>query len=333
MPVRIRWRGLELPVQVKANAETLTDRYGEFIVEPFERGYGHTVGNGLRRVLLSSLEGAAIVAVNVEGVPQEFSAMQGVLEDGAEIMLNLKEVVLRVHPDEERTLAIDVNKKGNVTAGDINPGPDVEIINRDHKIATLTEKTHFACELTVRKGRGYMPAEEHSGLPKTIGLIALDAAFSPVQRVSYSISETRVGRLTNYDRLALQIWTNGAVSPEMALVEASKILRKHLNPFVEYFESGRLLPQEQPEPLAPVKDLARPQVTESTLSMPVKALDLSIRALNCLSSEGIKTMSQLLQKREEELLAIRNFGKITLDEIRERLSEHGLEVGLLAPEE
>jgi len=333
MPVRIRWRGLELPVQVLADPATLTEQYGEFVAEPFERGYGHTVGNSLRRVLLSSLEGSAIVAVRIEGVRQEFSSIPGVLEDVVEIVMNLKEVVLRMHPDEERVLKIDVTQKGEVTAGDITPDPDIEVINPGHKIATLTEKARFACELTVRKGRGYVPAEEHEHLPREVGVIPIDSAFSPVRRVSYGISETRVGRRINYDRLTLRIWTSGAVSPEMALVEAAKILRKHINPFVEYFEVGRLLPQEQPKPLAPVKEPGRAQVTQSTLSLPVKALSLSIRALNCLSSEGIKTMDQLLQKSEEELLAIRNFGKVTLDEIREKLEEHGLEIGLLAPEE
>ena len=333
MAARIRWRGLELPVQVRASRETLTARYGEFLAEPFERGYGHTIGNSLRRVLLSSLEGAAIVAVSIEGVQQEFSALPGVQEDVAEILLNLKELVLRLHPDEEHTVKIDVTKKGDLTAGDIIPDPDVDVVDPAHKIATLTEETRFACELIVRKGRGYVPAEEHEDLPRTIGLILLDAAFSPVQRVSYSVSDTRVGRRTNYDCLTLQIWTDGSVSPEMALVEASKIVRKHINPFVEYFELGRMLPQEQPEPLAPVKSDGPPQVAESMLSMPVKGLDLSIRALNCLSTEGVKTVGQLLEKREEEILAIRNFGTVTLDEIRERLAEHGLELALLAPDD
>ena len=333
MPVRVRWRGLELPLQVKTIRETLTDRCGEFVAEPFERGYGHTIGNSLRRVLLCSLEGAAVVAVRIDGAQQEFSAIDGIKEDVAEIVLNVKELVLRSHPDGEQVLKLEANKAGDVTAADIVPDPDVEIINPGHKIATLTDDVDFACEMTVRKGRGYVPAEEHVGLPRTIGLIPVDALFSPVQRVAYHVENTRVGRKTNYDRLILKIWTNGAVDPEMALVEASKILRKHLNPFVEYFEVGRLLPQEEPEPLAPVKEFARPQVTESTLSMPVKALDFGRRALNCLDSEGIKTVGQLLERTEEDLIAMRNFGKRTLEEIRNKLAEHGLEIGILAPEE
>lgn len=333
MPVRVRWRGLELPLQVKPIQATLTDRYGEFVTEPFERGYGHTVGNSLRRVLLSSLEGAAVVAARVERAQQEFSALDGVKEDVAEIMLNIKELVLKLHSDAEHTLRLEAHKAGDLRAGDITPDAEVEIVNTDHKIATLTSDVDFVCEMTARRGRGYVPAEEHEELPRTIGIVPVDALFSPVQRVAYHVEDTRVGRKTNYDRLVLQIWTSGAVDPESALVEAAKILRKHLNPFVEYFEVGRLLPQEEPEPLAAVQELVRPQVTESMLSMPAKALDLSIRALNCLDAEGIKTVGQLLERTEEQLLSIRNFGKVTLDEIRNKLSEHDLEIAILAPEE
>jgi len=324
---------LELPVQVRVDQETLTDRYGEFTAEPFERGYGHTIGNGLRRVLLSSLEGAAVVAVKIDGARQEFDALKGVREDVAEIILNTKELVLKLYPDAERVIRLEAHKAGVVTAGDITPDPDIEIVNADHTIATLTDDVDFVCEMTARKGRGYLPAEEHEKLPPTIGLIPLDAMFSPVQRVAYRVEDTRVGRRTNYDRLIMQVWTNGAVTPEMALVEASRILRKHINPFVEYSEAGRLLPHEQPEPLAPGKDAARPEIAESMLSMPIKALELSIRALNCLDSQGIKTVGQLLEYSEQELLSIRSFGNVTLDEVRDNLAEHGLEVGLLAPEQ
>lgn len=330
MPVRARWRGLELPVQVTVDHETLTDNYGEFFIEPFERGFGHTVANSLRRVLLSSLEGAAIVAIKIEGVRQEFSAIDGVKEDVTEIVLNVKEVVLKVHPDGERVLKLNATGPGKVTAGDIEKDPDVEIVDPGHLIATLTDKVDFSCEFTVRKGRGYMPADEHEDLPSTIGLIPVDSLFSPVQRVAYTVQDTRVGRKTNYDRLALQIWTNGTVSPEMALVEGAKILRKHLNPFVQYFEVGRLVPQEEPTPLASVGELGKPQVTESMLSMPLKGLNLSVRALHCLEGDGMKTVGQLLEHSEEDLLAIRSLGDVTIDELRERLAEHSLEIGLLA---
>ena len=331
MPVRVRWRGLELPVRVKANEQTLTDRYGEFLVEPFERGFGHTVGSSLRRVLLSSLEGAAIVSARIHGVQQEFSSIKGVKEDVAEVMLNIKQIVVKLHPDAEKTLHIEVKKTGDVTAGDIEPDADVEIVNPGHKICTLTDKVEFKCTMMARKGRGYVPADELD-LPREIGLVPIDALFSPVQRVAYRVEDTRVGRKTNYDRLVLQIWTNGSVEPEMALVEASKILRKHLNPFVEYFEMGRLVPQEELVALAPVQEKARPQVPESVLSMPVKALELSQRAQNCMDSKGIKTLGELLHLTETELLEIRNFGRITLQEIQEKLAAQGLNVGMLAPE-
>jgi DNA-directed RNA polymerase subunit alpha len=331
MPVRVRWRGLELPVQVRVNKDTLTDCYGEFVVEPFERGLGHTVGNSIRRVLLSSLEGSAVVAVRIEGVQQEFSAIKGVKEDVAEVVLNLKELVVRLHPDAERAIRLEAHARGDVTGANIVPDPEVDIINPEHKIATLTDDVDFICEMTVRKGRGYVPEEELEGLPRVVGLIPMDALFSPVRRVAYRVEDTRVGRRTNYDRLILQVWTSGALSPEIALVEGSKILRKHLNPFVEYFEVGRLLPQEQPELLAQAATaLAKPQIAESILSRPIKALNFSMRALNCLSSENVKTVGQLLQRSEEDLLNIRNFGEVTLQEIKDKLTEHGLEVGLLA---
>ncbi|MFP4027072.1 MAG: DNA-directed RNA polymerase subunit alpha [Candidatus Brocadiia bacterium] len=333
MPVRVRWRGLELPVQVETNEESLSDTYGEFVVEPFERGFGHTIGNSLRRVLLSSLEGAAVVAVRIDGVQQEFTAMEGVREDVAEIILNIKELVLTLHPDEERTVKVEKEGEGPVTAGDIEDTADLEAANPDQLIATLTDDVKFSAELTIRKGRGYVPAEEHENLPETIGTIPIDALFSPVQRVAYDVANTRVGQRTNYDCLTIQIWTDGSVGPEMALVEGSKILRKYLNPFVQYFEIGQLLPQEEPHPLAPVEESEQPQVTESTLSMPLKALDLNARALNCLEGEGIKTVGELLEKTKNELLNIRNFGQVTLDELHEQLEKEGLEIGLLAPEE
>ncbi len=329
MAVRVRWRGLELPYQVTVDRETLTSTYGEFVAEPFERGFGHTVGNSLRRVLLSSIEGAAVVAVRLDGVQQEFSAIEGVLEDVPEVVLNVKEVVLRVHPDEKKELRLEAHGKGVVTAGDIEPDPDIEVVNPDHVIATLTNDADFGCTMTVRKGRGYVPAEELE-LPKTLGLIPVDALFSPVRRVSYRVEDTRVGRRTNYDRLILQVETNGAVSPEMALVEAGKILRKHLNPFVQYFELSRQLPQEAPEPIPEVKHLEEPEVPESKLSMPISALDLSSRAAHCLEGEGVKTVGGLLRMSEEDLLAVKNLGSVTLQEIAEKLAEQGLEVGQLA---
>jgi DNA-directed RNA polymerase subunit alpha len=332
MAMRVRWRGLELPVQVRVNRETLTETYGEFTAEPFERGFGQSIGNSLRRVLLSSIEGSAVVAVKVKGARQELSTIPGVLEDVPEIVLNVKELVLRLHPDEQKLLHVEVHKEGAVTAADIQPDPDVDVVNPSQHIATLTVETDFGCEMTIRKGRGYVPSEEHEDLPREIGVIPVDGLFSPVRRVNYRVEDTRVGRKTDYDRLILQRYTNGVVGPEMALVEASKILRKHLNPFVEYFELGRQLPQEEPEPIPPIKHLRTAEVPESKLSMPIAALALSARASHCLEAEGIKTVRDLLVKSEKDLLEMRNFGRVTLQEVAEKLAEHGLEVGMLAPQ-
>ncbi len=333
MAMRVRWRGLELPVQVRVDRETLTDSYGEFVAEPFERGFGHSVGNSLRRVLLSSIEGSAVVAVKIDGVQQELSAIDGVLEDVPEIILNIKELLLRIHPDEGKTLRVAAHRKGAVTAGDIEPDPDVDIVKPDQLIATLTAKTDFVCDMTVRNGRGYVPSEEHEDLPTEIGVVPVDALFSPVRRVSYRVEDTRVGRKTNYDRLIMQIHTSGVVTPEMALVEASKILRKHLNPFVEYFELGRQLPQEEPEPIPEIKHLERPQVPTSKLSMPISALELGARASHCLQTAGVKTVEDLLGRAEKDLLELRNFGRVTLKQLASKLAEHGLEIGLLAKQE
>ncbi len=333
MSVRVRWRGLELPVQVRVDRESYGDRFGEFHVEPFERGFGHTVGNSLRRVLLSSLEGAAVVAVSIDGAQQEFSALEGVYEDVSEIILNLKRLVLRSHSDSEVSLKIYKKGKGEVTGADIEKNPDVEVVNPEHLIATVTgDDVEFSCKLIVRRGRGYQTDGEHSDLPPEVGLIPVDALYSPVQRVAYDVVETRVGRKTNYDRLQLRVWTDGSVEPEMALVEASKILRKHLNPFVEYFETGHYIPQEQPRPLAPVEQLEKPKVPQATISMPIDAMRLGTRLLKTLKGEGVESVGDLLAKSESELKDIRNLGDASLKEISEKLEEQGLEIGLLAEE-
>lgn len=333
MAMRVRWRGLELPVQVKVDRETLTGTYGKFTAEPFERGFGHSIGNSLRRVLLSSIEGAAVVAVKIEGVQQELAAIEGIVEDVPEIVLNIKELVLRMHPDEEKQLRVEAHEAGAVTAGDIESDPDVDIVRPEQEICTLAEDVDFVCDMTVRKGRGYVPSEELENLPTEIGVIPVDALFSPIRRVSYRVEDTRVGRKTNYDRLIMEVHTNGIVDPEMGLVEASKIMRKHLNPFVEYFELGRQLPQEEPEPLGEPQRLGEPEIPESKLSMPISALGLSTRAQHCLESEGIHTVEELLKKTEDELLSVRNFGSVSLEEVQDALSEEGLELALLVPAE
>jgi len=284
-------------------------------------------------VLLSSIEGSAPVAVKFDGVQQELSAMEGVLEDVPEIVLNIKELVIRLHPDEQKVLRIDAEGPGMVTAEHIEPDPDVDIVDPAQIIANLTDKVGFGCDIIVRKGRGYMPSEEHEGLPLDIGLIPVDGLFSPVRRVNYRVEDTRVGRRTNYDRLVIQIYTNGVVTPDMVLVEASKILRKHLNPFVDYYELGRQLPHEAPEPIAELPPLGKTEIPESKLSMPISVLDLNARAAHCLEGAGIKTIRDLLARAEDDLLAMRNFGRITLVEVSEKLAEHGLETGMLVPSE
>ena len=273
------------------------------------------------------------MAVKIEGVQQELSAVEGVLEDVPEIVLNIKGLVLRLHPDEEKHLRVTAHGPGPVTAANIEPDPDVDVVRPDQLICTLTKNADFTCDMVVRKGRGYVPFEELEGLPTEIGTIPVDALFSPVQRVSYRVEDTRVGRKTNYDRLTLQIYTNGIIGPEMALVEASKIMRKHLNPFAEVLRTRPPAPAGGAQPLTEMKHLGEAEIPESKLSMPLSALGLTTRAAHCLESEGIHTVKELLQKSEKELLSMRNFGQVSLEEVVEELHKHGLEVGLLAPAE
>ncbi|MEM7315725.1 MAG: DNA-directed RNA polymerase subunit alpha, partial [Planctomycetota bacterium] len=236
--MHIRWRGLELPNIVNCDADSLTASHGVFTAEPFERGFGATIGNSLRRILLSSLEGSAITQIKIRGAQHEFSTTPGLLEDATDIVLNVKSLIVKKYTDETRVITIEKNTQGPITGADVMTDADVEVINKDHVIATLTEDVPFFMEMVVENGRGYIPASEHSSSDHEVGVIPIDAVYSPVVRVRYDIEETRVGQKTNYDKLTLEIWTNGSIGPQMALVEASKILRKHLNPFVQYQELG-----------------------------------------------------------------------------------------------
>jgi len=304
-----------------------TDSYGRFIAEPFERGYGVTVGNSLRRVLLSSLEGAAVIAFKIEGVHHEFSSLEGLFEDVTDVALNLKQLLVRVHSDEMKILKIDVNQRGELTAGNIEADHEVEIVNPDLHIATLTGDVPFRMEMEVKKGRGYVTAEENQQESEVIGRIPVDASFSPVRRVRYRTEDTRVGQRTNYDRLILEVWTDGTLTPEMALTEASKILRKHLDPFVQYFELGHEL--QLGDPLE--REAAEmPSLGEPSLNLEISISDLNIpaRALNCLSAESVRTLGDLIGKTEEELLALKNFGKASLDEVKLELGKRGLALGM-----
>src|SRR6188508_2803256 len=236
--MRIRWRGLELPSRLIPDVDTATSTYCRFVAEPFERGFGVTIGNGLRRVLLSSLEGSSVTQIKIRGAQHEFTTIPGVLEDVTDIVLNVKSLVVKNHSDSTRVITVEKNTTGVVTGSDVQVDSDVEIINKNHVIATLTDNVPFMMEMVVENGRGYIPSTEHSAGEHEIGIIPIDAVYSPVTRVRYEIEETRVGQKTNYDRLNLEIWTNGSIHPEMAVVEAAKILRKHLNPFVQYVELG-----------------------------------------------------------------------------------------------
>jgi DNA-directed RNA polymerase subunit alpha len=232
--MHIRWRGLELPSVVNCDAATLTSTYGKFTAEPFERGFGATIGNSLRRILLSSLEGSAVTQIKIRGAQHEFTTIAGVYEDVTDIVLNVKSLVVKKHTPETRVITVEKSVAGPITGADVQTDADVEVINKGLVIATLTDNVPFFMEMVVENGRGYVPATEHSTTEHEIGVIPIDAVYSPVTRVRYEVEETRVGQKTNYDKLDIEIWTNGSIGPEMALVEAAKILRKHLNPFVQY---------------------------------------------------------------------------------------------------
>ena len=328
--MRIRWRGLELPSRVVPDQETLTDTYGLFIAEPFERGFGTTIGNSLRRILLSSLEGSAITEARIRGVQHEFTTIPGVVEDVTDICLNFKSLIVDNQNPTTRTIRIEKESAGVVTGGDVETDGQVEVINTDLVLATLTDNVPFHVELTVENGRGYMPADDRGELEPEIGVIPLDATFSPVIRVRYKIEETRVGQRTNYDRLLLEIWTNGVVTPEMALIEAAKILRKHLNPFITYREPGpEVSPDNALQGMAELIGYGPVDLElEETLNKSLAELNLSVRATNCLESEGITTVRDLVGRSEDALLTVRNFGETTLVEVRERLETLGLRMGM-----
>jgi len=325
--MRIRWRGLELPSQVSCDGSTLTATYGKFIAEPFERGFGATIGNSLRRILLSSLEGSAVTQIKLHGAQHEFSTLPGVVEDVTDIILNVKALVVKNHSDQTRVIRIEKNTAGAITGADVQTDEQVEVINKDHLIGTLTSDELFVLEMVVENGRGYVPSTEHTPQAQEIGIIPIDAAYSPAVRVRYEVEETRVGQKTNYDKLTMEIWTNGSVHPEMALVEAAKILRKHLNPFVQYNELGPMVHNTT----SAVGGSGLDQALEAKLSMSLAELDLSVRATNCLESENIVTVRDLVCCPEDQLLEVRNFGETTLTEVREKLSDIGLALGMRLP--
>jgi DNA-directed RNA polymerase subunit alpha len=331
--MRVTWRGLELPTRVERDTAVSTDKYSRFLIEPFERGFGTTIGNSLRRVLLSSLEGSAVTSIKIAGVNHEFTSINGVMEDTTDIVLNVKNLVIRLQGHGPKTMKVSANKAGAVTAADIVADPSIEIINKDLVLATLTSNVNFEIEMVVETGRGYISAFERIAatdrFDQEIGRILIDAIYSPVVRVRYTTENTRVGQRTNYDRLILEVWTNGTVTPEMALVEAAKILRKHINPLVQYFEIG-----EQIVTVPVTEEMDKDAVDEELvkkLSLPIQELELSVRANNCLESAKIETVGQLVQMTDADLLKIRSFGKTSLREIKRKITDIGLSLGMKVP--
>ena len=329
--MRTRWRGLELPTQVVCDKKVSTDTYARLTIEPFERGFGITVGNSLRRVLLSSLEGAAVTKIRIAGANHEFMSLPGVLEDVTDIILNIKNLVVRIDGEGEKTMRLIRKGPGEVFATDIQADPAVTILNEGQLLATLTEDVELAIDFWVNTGRGYRTAEENQDPNDELGIITVDSVFSPVTRVRYKTEETRVGQKTNYDRLILEIWTKGTVRPEDACVEAAKILRKHLNPFVQYHELG----EETVSPeMAAIEGFgessAMDQGLQERLDMPISQLDLSVRASNCLEAAKIETLGDLVRMNETDLLKLRSFGRTCLREVKRKLADHGLSLGILS---
>jgi DNA-directed RNA polymerase subunit alpha len=320
MPVRLG--RFEMPKSLIKEEGTRTDVYAKFIAEPFEAGYGHTVGNSLRRVLLSSLEGAAITAVKIQGAAHEFQILPNVVEDVTDIILNLKKVKFKAHDHEIRNLILSVNKEGDVTAGDIQDSAQCEVINKDFVICTLDKKIKFDMELEVRVGRGFATGDENKTPDQPIGVISIDSIFSPVTRVKYAVEATRVGQRTDYDKLILEIWTDGRITPEESLVQASSILKRHFEPFYGYDENAVEFAEEQPQ------QSQENQKLKKLLNMSVNEIELSVRAANCLNNANITTVGQLAQKSEGEMLKYRNFGKKSLNEIKDKLVQLGLSLGM-----
>jgi len=311
-----------MPKTLVKEESTATETHATFVAEPFEAGYGHTLGNSLRRVLLSSLEGAAITSVKIEGAPHEFTSLPGVVEDVVDIILNLKKVKFKAHDHEVRNLKLAVNKEGAVRAGDIDSTAQCEVLNPEQLICTLDKKMKFEAELEIKVGRGFATGDENKRADQPIGVIAIDAIFSPVTRVKYAVENTRVGQRTDYDKVILEIWTDGRITPDDALLQSSAILRHHLDVFVGFNDEAVEFdetPQEVSQENTRMKKL---------LNMSVNEIELSVRAANCLNNANITSVGQLAMKSEAEMLKYRNFGKKSLNEIKDKLQQLGLGLGM-----
>jgi len=322
--MRIRWRGFELPTRVEKTDGSGLANYAKFHAEPFERGFATTIGNSLRRVLLSSIQGAAVRSIRVQGANNEFTSLDGVMEDVTHIILNIKRLRLRLHSDENVVIRLEKNATGPVLAGDITPHQYVEIINPELVIANLTKDIRFVLEMDVGSGRGFIPADAQRIDGSPIGTIAVDSIYSPVQRVAFNIQSCRLGKRTDYEALNIEIWTDGSITPELALVEATNILRKHLNPFVKYFEIGRELDAGSASDMVIEGDGER----TALLNKQISAIDLSVRTENALRAANVKLIADLVVMDETEVAAIRNLGKIATKELKKKLADRGLSFGM-----
>jgi DNA-directed RNA polymerase subunit alpha len=318
----VKLRNFEMPRKLICEESTFTPTYGKFIAEPFERGYGMTIGNSLRRVLISSIEGTAVTSVKIGGASHEFATIKGIVEDTPQVILNIKKLVLKSHFKKPKPMFLKVLKKGDVKAKDLKVDETVQILSPNLHIATLTKKTKLEMELEVSRGRGYVPAEKNKKENQPIGVIPIDSVFSPVKRVNFTVENTRVGQITDYDRLILEVWTNGSIDPKEAMLYASNILQRHLDIFVEF---GQL-----PEEITEEEESKEEKEVVEKLNMPITELELSVRSSNCLREAKIKTIGDLVKKPETEMLKYRNFGKKSLSEINKILSEMGLRLGMYA---
>jgi DNA-directed RNA polymerase subunit alpha len=315
------WKGFQRPKRLEYEHDTLTDRFGRFYAQPFERGFGTTIGNSLRRVLLSSIEGAAITAVKIEGVLHEFSPIPGVVEDAIDIILNLKQIPLKVHVDHTKTLYLTVTKPGVVLAKDIEPDADVEILEPDAHIATVSEGGQLQMELRMKRGRGYVSADKNFDEDLGIGWIPVDSVHSPVKKVNYLVEAARLGQTTDYDKLTLDVWTNGSVTAQDAVSLAAKLVRDHLNIFVNFDDTGDTVHEVQVDPVTS-------GVPNEHLTKSVEELELSVRSYNCLKNADIRSIRELVQRSEADMLKTKNFGRKSLNEIKEILHGMGLSLGM-----
>lgn len=313
------WRGFQKPKRVLCDTETLTDKYGRFHAQPFERGFGTTIGNALRRVFLSSIEGAAVTAVKIEGVLHEFSSIPGVVEDATDIILNLKQIPLKINVEGPKALYLNVEQPGEVTARMIQEDADVEVLDKDVYIATISEGGKLSIEMRVKLGRGYVSAEKNFDEDLPIGYIPVDSVHSPIRKVNYTVEAARLGQMTDYDKLTLDVWTNGAVTPQDALGLAARLIKDHMNIFINF--------EETPE-AEEIRQEQTPQVYNENLDRSVEELELSVRSYNCLKNASITTIRELVQKTEQEMLKTKNFGRKSLNEIKEILGAMGLSLGM-----